>query len=284
MSKVMSISSQVVYGHVGNSTSAFVLQRMGHEVLAVPTILLSNCPGYKAIAGEPLDPRKLDAMLEAAFGNGWLAGADAVMTGYLPSAEHAVLCEHWVRKIKDANPQAIYLCDPIIGDEPGGIYIKEAAASAMRDRLLPLADILTPNSFELFWLSGTAIADAGSAVAAARSLMRPAVLITSAPAPEQHMLANILVEGDSITATAAPREIVHAHGTGDFFASVFLAHRLNGLSNAIAMRAASAAIGHVLRASAGQSELALVETQASWAATRPTLAPLVARIDAAGTS
>ncbi|MGA7323627.1 MAG: pyridoxal kinase [Rhodomicrobium sp.] len=284
MSKVVSISSQVVYGHVGNSTSAFVLQRMGHEVLAVPTILLSNRPGYKAIAGEPLEPRKLDAMLGAALENGWLNNAAAIMTGYLPSAEHASLCERWVRRIKDANPQAIYLCDPIIGDEPGGIYIKEAAASAMRDRLLPLADILTPNSFELFWLSGTPIADAGSAVAAARSLMRPAVVITSAPAPQKHMLANILVEGDATAATAAPREIVHAHGTGDFFASVFLAHRLNGLSNAIAMRAASAAIGHVLHASAGQSELVLVETQASWAATPPTLAPLVAGIDATGTS
>ena len=273
MAKVLSISSQVVYGHVGNSAAAFVMQRMGHDVLAVPTIILSNRPGYKAIAGERTDPQKLHAMLEAVLENGWLADVDAVLTGYVPTAGHAEFCASWIAKIKALNPGALYLCDPIIGDEPGGIYIDKAAANAVRDHLLPLADIVTPNAFELGWLSGHAIPDAASAVSAAQALARPAVVATSAPA-ESGMIANILVEGRKTAATASPRRTVKAHGTGDFFASIFLAHRLRGYTAAAALRASVAAIDLVLERSEGRSELTLVETQHQWAAANPTLAPL----------
>lgn len=274
MAKVLSISSQVVYGHVGNSTAAFVLQRMGHSVLALPTVLLSNRPGYKAIAGERIDPGKLDAMLNAALSNGWLASVDAISTGYNPTAEHAALCETWIGKVKELNPGAIYLCDPIIGDEPAGIYIEEAAARAIRERLVPLADIVTPNRFELGWLTGRAVANAVEAVEAAWTLGRPAVLVTSAPVATPELLANILIEGVESMATVCTRETVHARGTGDFFAAIFLAHRLNGLSNRDALQAASAAMGIVLEASRGRGELALIETQASWAQSSPPPVPL----------
>ena len=273
MAKVLSISSQVVYGHIGNSAAAFVLQRMGHDVMAVPTTVLSNRPGYKAIAGERTDPQKLDAMLEAVLENGWLADVDAVLTGYIPTVEHAEFCRSWIARIKTSNPNAIHLCDPIIGDEPGGIYIDKAAAKAVRDQLLPLADIVTPNAFELGWLSGGSIPDAASAVSAAQALGRPAVAVTSAPAGSG-MIANILVEGRKTAATASPRRTVKAHGTGDFFASIFLAHKLKGYTAAAALRASVAAIDLVLDRSQGRSELALIESQDQWAAAYPTLAPL----------
>ena len=273
MAKVLSISSQVVYGHIGNSAAAFVLQRMGNDVMAVPTIILSNRPGYKAIQGERTDPQKLDAMLEAVLENGWLADVDAVLTGYVPTVAHAEFCRSWIARIKTFNPNAITLCDPIIGDEPGGVYIDKAAANAVRDHLLPLADIVTPNAFELGWLSGQAISDAASAVAAARALGRPTVVVTSAPA-ESRMIANILVEGRKTAATASPRRTVKAHGTGDFFASIFLAHKLKGYTAAAALRASVAAIDLVLDRSERRSELTLVETQEQWAAVNPTLAPL----------
>jgi pyridoxine kinase len=272
MAKVLSVSSQVVYGHVGNSTAAFVLQRMGHEVLSLPTVLLSNRPGYGAIAGEPVSPAKLDAMLGAVWSNGWLAGVDAILTGYIPTAEHALLCERWIKAL-DQN--ALYVCDPIIGDEPGGVYIREEAARAIREKLAPLADVLTPNLFELGWLTGRTVADAAGAVEAARSLWKPDVIVTSAPAPAPapDMLANMLVEELSAAACVCPREIVNAHGTGDFFAAIFLAHRLNGLSSRAALQAASAAMSLVLSASKGRGELALVETQAEWAKQPPAMAP-----------
>ncbi len=274
MAKVLSISSQVVYGHVGNSTAAFVLQRMGHEVLSLPTVLLSNRPGYGAIASELIAPEKLNAMLEAALSNGWLAGTDAILTGYLPTAAHAILCEGWIPAIKAFNPNAIYLCDPIIGDEPQGIYIGQEAAGAIRERLLPAADMLTPNRFELGWLSGRNIFDGAAAVEAARSLKSRAVVVTSAPAARPDMLANILVDSAGAAAAVCPRETVHAHGTGDFFAAIFLGHRLKGLSNRGALQAAAAAMSQVLQASKGRSELALIETQAMWAKEPPLLAAL----------
>jgi pyridoxine kinase len=273
MAKVLSVSSQVVYGHVGNSVAAFVLQRMGHEVLALPTVLLSNRPGYGAIAGEPVEPGRLDALLGAVWSNGWLGGVDAVLTGYIPTAEHAGLCERW---IEAARRKALYVCDPIIGDEPGGVYIREEAALAIRERLTPRADILTPNLFELGWLTGRAIGSRAGAIEAARSLGKPGVIVTSAPGSSPGFLANLLVEETGATACEAPRESVKAHGTGDFFAAIFLAHRLNGLDNARALQAASAAMSLVLAASKGRAELALIETQAEWARQPPALAPVAA--------
>jgi pyridoxine kinase len=271
MAKVLSVSSQVVYGHVGNSTAAFVLQRMGHEVMSLPTVLLSCRPGYAAIAGEPIGPAKLDAMLKAVRRNGWLAGVDAVLTGYIPTAEHAALCEKWIGAL---SPGVLYVCDPIIGDEPGGVYIRKEAAHSIREKLVRLADVLTPNLFELGWLSGLAANSTLAAVEAARSLERPAVIVTSAPAGKPGILANLLIEPDGISACVSPRETVHAHGTGDFLAAIFLAHRLNGLSNREALQAAAAAMSVVLAASEGRQELALIETQAAWARRPPPFAPL----------
>jgi len=274
MAKVLSISSQVICGHVGNSAAAFVLQRMGHDVLAAPTIILSNRPGYKAIAGEPTDPAKLDAMLRAALANGALEGIDAVLTGYMPTPEHAEFCRTWIETIKAKSPGCVTLCDPIVGDEPSGVYVREDAARAVRDRLVPLADIVTPNAFELGWLSGRPVADLADAIAAAKALRRPTVVATSAPATAPCMLSNLCVERGEAVATQSPKKIVQAHGTGDFFAAIFLAHRLNGLASPAALRAAVAAIDFVLERSAGRSELALIDTQDVWAAKAPALVPL----------
>lgn len=268
MAKVLSISSQVVHGHVGNSTAAFVLQRMGHEVLSLPTVLLSNRPGYEAIAGEAIGPAKLDAMLGSVWRNGWLADVDAILTGYVPTVEHVALCEKW---IEAPGPDVLYVCDPIIGDEPGGMYIQEGAARAIREKLLPKADVLTPNLFELSWLSGRRITDAASAVDAARSLGRPAVVVTSAPAAAPDRVATLLVEPHRAVSADGLRETVHAHGTGDFFAAIFLAHRLNGLCCCGALHESAAAMSLVLAASKGHSELALVATQAGWAQSRSTV-------------
>lgn len=276
MAKVLSISSQVVYGHVGNSCTAFVLQRMGHEVLGLPTILLSNRPGYGAIAGDRTSPEILDRMLKALLSNGWFQDLDAIVTGYLPSLEQVSLCDRWISKIQSLNPNLTYLCDPIIGDEPSGVYLDEAAAEAIRAQLMPRAHILTPNCFELSWLSNKSTLDAASTIAAAQSLGLPAIVVTSAPARGPNTLANILIEANSVCATISDRHTVQAHGTGDFFASHFLGHVLHGHSKQTSLRAATAAIEGILEKSSGRSELSLIETQAEWASKDPPLADLSA--------
>src|SRR5579883_1237779 len=221
MAKILAISSQVVHGHVGNSAGAFILQRLGHEVLNLPTVILSNRPGYKAIAGERASAEKLHSLMRAISDNGWLDTIDAILTGYLPSAEIVEFCREWVVKIKSARPQATYLCDPIIGDEPTGLYIDGAAAALIRDALVPLADIVTPNAFELSWLARRPAADMQAAVEAARSLSRPAVVVTSAPAAQPGMLANILVRGHEVAATASERRRVKAMAWETFSRAFF---------------------------------------------------------------
>lgn len=265
MAKILSISSQVVHGHVGNSVSVFTLQSLGHHVCSLPTVLLSNRPGYPAIAGTRVAPEVLNDILAAGIINGWLLEIDAIITGYLPSAAHVDVCATWVADLKKRRADVLYLCDPILGDDPVGVYIDEAAASAVHDKLRPLADIITPNRFELAWLSGNDISDIESAGLAARRLGVATVVVTSAPAETPGMLSNLLYERGEMTKTTVTQRVVHAHGTGDFFASVFLAHKLRGASSVQGLRAATAAMERVLDASAGFHELALVESRSAWA-------------------
>jgi pyridoxine kinase len=264
MARILSLSSQVVHGHVGNSVSAFVLSRLGHEVLAVPTILLSNRPGYPAIHGIRPAVADLDAMLTALEANGMLRDVGAVVTGYMPTSGHVALAASWVEKLKGRNAALLYLCDPILGDEPAGVYIDPEAAASIRDTLIPLADLATPNRFELTYLTGASLS-AENVAEAARSLGVPRVLVTSAPSPVPGVLRNLLVSYETVEETAVRERAVVAHGTGDFFAAVYLAHVLNGVPETNALRLATAGMDAVLDATGTAPELALIPTQNIWA-------------------
>lgn len=264
MPTVLAISSQVVYGHVGNSAAAFALRRMGVHVLPVPTIVLSSHPGISPHAIQRIAPDKLDEMLGALAANGWLDRLDAVQTGYLPSAAHVAVAAKWVRRLRSEG--ALYVCDPIIGDEPAGLYLPEASARAIAEELLPLADVATPNRFELGWFAGAEIADAAGALAAARALPAESVLATSCPADGR--LANLL-----IARAGAWRTEVGAHerlipGAGDFFAALWLAHILNGESRVTALALATAGTEAAIAASGGEG-IDIVGTQGLWAAPQP---------------
>ena len=146
MARLLALSSQVVRGTVGLSAIVPAWQRLGHEVIAVPTVILSShpAPGRK-IAGTRIAAADLDAIIAALDANDWLTGIHGVLTGYLPSADAVVAAARAVSLIRSRSPEAIVLCDPIPGDDPKGLYIEVAAAEAIRDTLLPLADLATPN-------------------------------------------------------------------------------------------------------------------------------------------
>jgi pyridoxine kinase len=264
MPTVLAISSQVVYGHVGNSAAAFALRRLGVHVLPVPTIVLTSNPAISPHAIQRIAPDKLDEMLGALAANGWLDRLDAVQTGYLPSAAHVAVAAKWVRRLR--AEAALYVCDPIIGDEPAGLYLPEASARAIADELLPLADVATPNRFELGWFAGAEIADAAGALAAARALPAASVLATSCPADGR--LANLLV-----ARAGAWRTEVGAHerlipGAGDFFAALWLAHVLNSESRVTALALATAGTEAAIAASGGEG-IDIVGTQGLWTAPQP---------------
>jgi len=258
MGRVLAISSQVAHGAVGLSAAVPALQALGHEVIALPTILLSNHPGHARFAGERVSPALLDRMLDALDSNGWLAGLNAILTGYLPSSEHAAFAEAAVRRVKQLSPDALYICDPVLGDHPRGLYIAQDAAEAIRSRLVPQAGVLKMNRFEAEWLSGTDIANSADAHAAALRHHWRTVMITSLPATDAASLTNVL-----ITSHASPVSIdVTRHdrvpnGTGDLFGALWVGRRVRGHSDTGAFERTIEDVAQVISRSLHSDELQL---------------------------
>ena len=263
---VLAISSEVARGHVGLSAARFALHRLGHQVIALPTVILSNHPGHAHVAGTRTDPDVLRRMLDALDKNGWLSEVDAVLTGYLPAAEHVAVAAEAIRRVK---PGSLIVVDTVLGDDPKGLYVDEAAARAVRDQLLPLASIITPNRFEASWLSGIEVtADPATALAAALKLSVPTVVITSAPSPEPGTLDNLMIRNKKVVRARVPK-LEHApHGTGDLLAALIAGESLEMPAEA-AFAKAVAIVKHVLDLSAGADELALVAAQEGWAELAP---------------
>lgn len=268
MPTILSLSSQVAYGHIGHSAAILAWQRLGLEVIHLPTILLSNRPDYPHHARQGIPAEKLDDMLAALEVNGWLAGVDAVFTGYMPSAAHALTASQWLAKLRKAKPELFYCCDPILGDAPSGLYIAEEAATAIRDVLIPLADLITPNYFELGWLSGISGEITRETLLAAPRLA-PMVLATSFPGDGLNELSNMFItEQGAWFANVVKRESV-PHGTGDFLAALLLGHLQHMRPAAEAFALSLAGLEYVIDASQGMGELNLIHSQESWANPAP---------------
>lgn len=256
---VLSIQSEVVRGHVGNSAARFALQRLGLDVWAVPTVLLSNHPGHGRFRGETTDAAALGALIDGLDAHGWLARCSGVISGYLGAADQARVVADAVRRVKAQNRQAVYLCDPVFGDDDGA-YARAGVAEAMARELVPLADIVTPNRFELSSLTSKKIESAADAVAAARALGNAETVVTSVPF-EGGRIGTVAVTREGAWAVAAPRIALVPNGSGDLLAALYLAARLQGRDAAGALTGACSAVDAVLRASAGADELRLVAAQ-----------------------
>jgi pyridoxine kinase len=261
MGRILAISSQVVRGHVGLSAMVPALQRSGHEVLAMPTIVLSNHPGHRRAAGTRIEVNTLMSMLDVIDANGWLAGLDAVIVGYLPTPEHVIFAREAIDRARERSAGIHVLVDPVSGDDPRGLYIEEAAAEAIRRELLPRADTITPNRFELSWLSRQDVRDVAGAVDAARSLGVRHVIATSVPCADER-LANVSITGDaSLMATVARRRRV-PHGTGDLLTALYVAHWLAGSDRGAALGQAVGGVEAAVAASEGASDLVLTASAA----------------------
>jgi len=269
--KIVSLQSAVAYGHVGNSAALLPLQRLGHEVWPVDTVQFSNHPGYGVLGGMRLPAAHLTAMVEGLAAVGALDQCDGLLTGYLGEAatvEAAVLAAGLIRA---RRPDALYLCDPVMGDAPRGLYVDPALPEAFRTRLLPLADIVTPNRFELECLTGRAVGDPADAAAAARSLLA---------GPDRHGPTLVLVTGledggEEMTVLAATAERIwqvrtprlpfspEPSGTGDVLAALLLGRLLSGYAVPEALDLAVSGLFAVLERTWAERrrELALVAAQ-----------------------
>ncbi len=217
MAKVLCLSSQVVWGPVGNTAAVPVLQAAGHEVLQVPTILLSHHPGHGMPVAQKTDAALFAGLIESVESRGGLADCAAVMTGYFafPQQVEAAVAGV-IRRLKAQNPALMVLTDPVLGDD-GRLYVPDAVAFAIRELLVPLASAVTPNCFELSWLTGVAVTDRASAEAAALALPCGEAVVTSVPVDDQH-LGTLLCTAQAKHFIASAKRARVPNGTGDFLA------------------------------------------------------------------
>lgn len=194
---ILSIQSWVAYGHVGNASAVFPLQRLGAEVWALNTVQFSNHTGYGAWRGQVFGAELIRELVTGIEERGVLGTCDAVLSGYMGDAAIGEAILEAVARVRAANPQAVYCCDPVIGDVGRGVFVRPGIPEFMRDRAMPAADIATPNQFELEWLTGRAVGTLAEAKAAVRALQESGprcVLVTSlrvedTPADAIEMLA-----------------------------------------------------------------------------------------------
>jgi pyridoxine kinase len=240
----------------------FALERLGFPVWAVPTIILPHHPGHGPAERIVPDGRGFCALLETLIDAGRAAEVAGIISGYFAAAEQVSAVAAMVKSVKSARPDALYLCDPVIGDA-GRLYVAEPIAAAVRDELLPLADAATPNAFECAWLAGTTDTPQPDLAAAARSLSPPVVLVTSAPALMRGHIGNLLVEPDRVHLLEHPALPTPVKGTGDLFAALLLARRIEGQSWLKAAEMAAASVFEIIAgtAKAGGDELMLAGLQ-----------------------
>lgn len=260
---VISISSHVARGSVGNRAMVFALERLGFETWSVPTVVMPHHPGHGPVEKIVPDAQRFAALLEAMVADGRATDVAGIVSGYLASAEEAEAVAALVGKVKAARPDALYLCDPVVGDA-GRLYVAEDLANAVRGKLLPLADIATPNAFECAWLARADTTEP-DLVELARALPPPEILVTSAPAMMRGHIGNLLVTARDAILFEHPLLPTSAKGTGDLLAALLLARRLKGQSPAKAAETALSSVFEIVAgtAKAGADELLLAALQDS---------------------
>jgi pyridoxine kinase len=265
MPTVLSLQSRVSYGHVGNAASVFPLQRLGIEAWALDTVAFSNHTGHGRWRGSAVPADAIAELFEGIAELGVLQGIDAVLSGYLGDRATGPVLLDIVERVKSANPEALFCCDPVIGDVDTGSYVTEGIAEFFRDRALALADIVTPNHFELEFLVGNPIASLAEAAGAAQNLRARGpriVLVTSLAADPDHV--TMLASGrEGAWAVETPRLPVTLNGCGDVTAALFLAHLLRGQSLPDALALTASSIFAIIETTAREEryELALVAAQ-----------------------
>jgi pyridoxine kinase len=263
---VISIQSQVAYGHVGNNAAVFPMQMRGIDVIAVPTTLLSNRPGYPTIRGRILDADLVADLLVGIEERGAVDSCQMILSGYLGSPEIAVVVAEFIARWKKANPKLIYCCDPVLGDSEPGLFVQAGIPPIFRDVLCPLADIITPNHFELEWLFGSKATTIDEVVKSAQYLSArgpSTVVVTGAQLADRpaDQIDTIAIEGSSIWRLGTPRLPVRPFGTGDLFASLLVSSLIGGSDTPGALAEAVSTIFTILEqtAAAGVEEMKIVE-------------------------
>nr|WP_325265651.1 pyridoxal kinase PdxY [uncultured Rhizobium sp.] len=261
---VIVISSHVIRGSVGNRAAVFALETLGYPVWAMPTVVLPWHPGHGPSTRLTFPESDFDKAIDDLIRAPWLGEVKAVLTGYFGNAAQPRAVARLIEALRRNNPDLIYVCDPVMGDL-GGLYIPQPTAEAIRDELLPLATIATPNRYELAWLSGAPLDDNNAIMEAAVALGPPRMLVTSAVPMMTGSTGNLYLTGNHAL-LAEHRLIDHApNGLGDLLSAVFLARVMSGMDEEKALQTTTASVFEVLARSVkrGANELTLEMDAAS---------------------
>ena len=268
MTTMLSIQSSVAYGHVGNSAAVFPLQRLGVEVWPVHTVHFSNHTGYGAWRGPLMAPEEVREVVTGVEERGALGEVDAVLSGYQGGEQIGEVVLDAVARTKAANPDAIYACDPVMGNATSGCFVHPAIPVLLRERVVPQADLITPNQFELGYLTDTEPGDLGSTLAsvdAARDMGPSTVLVTSVLRPDRpkDTIEMLAVHDDGAWLVRTPHLPLTANGSGDVTAALFTAHLLETGDAAVALGRTASSVFDLLRRTheSGRRELQLVQSQ-----------------------
>ncbi|MGO7200732.1 pyridoxal kinase PdxY [Rhizobium ruizarguesonis] len=261
---VIVISSHVVRGSVGNRAAVFALETLGHPVWALPTIVLPWHPGHGRSTRLTFAETDFDAAIDDLIRAPWIGEVKAVLSGYFGNAAQARSVARLIGALRQNNPELLYVCDPVMGDL-GGLYVPEATAEAIRDHLIPLASLATPNRYELAWLSGAALDYNSTIMEAALALGPSRMLVTSAVPMMAGGTGNLYLSGRH--ALLAEHRVVEnpPNGLGDLLAAVFLSRLLSGLEDEKALQLATASVFEVLARAVkrGSNELMLASDASS---------------------
>jgi pyridoxine kinase len=265
--QILSIQSHVAFGYVGNSAAVFPLQRLGHEVWPVLTVNFSNHTGYGEWRGPVQAPADVAAVIEGIGERGTLPEVSAVLSGYQGDPAVGAVVLDAVAQVKAANPHAIYCCDPVMGDVGRGMFVRPGIPEFMRDQVVPAADVITPNHFELNFLAGVEatprLADVLEAVDRVRATGPRNVLVTSVVTDRSNTLSLVAVDEEGAWRVTTPHLPITPNGGGDVTSAVYLAHLLGSGSTPTALERTANTMFAILERTlaSGRRELDLIGSQ-----------------------
>ncbi|WP_244916152.1 pyridoxal kinase [Pseudaminobacter salicylatoxidans] len=256
---IISIQSQVVHGHVGNSAAVLPLQLRGLNVAAVPTTLLSNHPGYQTLRGRVLEPELVGDLLRGVEERGLIETSRYIVSGYLGSRANGEVVAAFVERAKKLNPDIVYICDPVMGDTNLGVFVADQVVECLLDHLVPLADLLTPNQFEAGLITQTKAAsfeELDAAITRLQGSRNARLVVTSCAFPDtpDGSLENVVFEGITRTRLVSPRLSIVPVGTGDLFTGLLTANLACGCHLSDAARNAAAVVLGVLQCTISEGE------------------------------
>ena len=268
MSLILSIQSHVAFGYVGNKAAVFPLQCLGHDVININTVQFSNHTGYGSWTGQILSADHIRELVQGLRDRGVLKNIKTVLSGYMGTDELGEIVLKTVAEIRSFHPDALYCCDPVMGDTGRGFFVKEGIPDFFRDRALPQATIITPNQFELAWLTGVDIRTLEDAQLACRKAMElgsKIVLLTSLEhdkTPEQH-IQMMVMDGDEAFIVTTPKLDVQVNGSGDCTSALFLGYYLKTgkIDQALAMTTSAIYAVFEKTAELASREMALIQAQ-----------------------